>query len=95
MRKLLLVNIAVAALATGALMSDRADATTLGAAAGLSSAAEGAGQIEQVGYWGWRRHHRRHHAFYGERFRAPYRRADNDNIEFNPEQSLSRFVGAT
>jgi hypothetical protein len=35
MRKLLLVNIAVAALASGTLMSDRADATTLGTAAGL------------------------------------------------------------
>ena len=38
MRKLLLVNIAVAALATGALISDRAQATTFSAAAGARSA---------------------------------------------------------
>ena len=64
MRKLLLVNIAVAALAAGALAPDRADATTLGTAAGLRSAVDGAGPIEQVGDWGWRRHHRRHVAIY-------------------------------
>ena len=69
MRKLLLVNIAVAALATGALMPDRAQATTLGAAAGLSSAVEGAAPIEEVGYGGWR-HHRRHFGRYGYGFRS-------------------------
>src|SRR6266704_3137372 len=64
MRKLLLVNIAAAVLATGALISDRAQATTLGTAAGLRSAADGAGPIEQVGDWGYRRHHRRHLGLY-------------------------------
>jgi hypothetical protein len=67
MRKLLLVNIAVAALASGALMSGSAQATTLGATAGLRSAVDGAGQVEQVQYWRWR-HHR--HWGYGPRFRA-------------------------
>jgi hypothetical protein len=74
MRKLLLVNIAVAALAAGALMSDRADATTLGSAAGLRSAVDGAGPIEQVTYWGYR-HHRRHYGYgdgYGFRSYAFY-----------------------
>jgi len=59
MRKLLLVNIAVAALGAGALMADRADATTFGAAAGLRSAVDGAAPIEEVQYWRYR-HHRRH-----------------------------------
>ena len=67
MRKLLLVNIAVAALGAGALMADRADATTFGAAAGLRSAVDGAAPIENVQYWRYR-HHRRHfyrsYAFY-------------------------------
>ena len=49
MRKFLVVNIAVAALAAGALMPDRAQATTLGAAAGLSSTVDSAAPIEQVG----------------------------------------------
>jgi hypothetical protein len=62
MRKLLLVNIAVAALGAAALMPGRADATTLGTAAGLRSAVDGAASIEQVQYWRYR-HHRRH-AFY-------------------------------
>ena len=62
MRKLL-VTIAVAALGAGALMMpDRADATTLGTAAGLRSAVDGAAPIEEVQYWRYR-HHRRH-AFY-------------------------------
>ena len=67
MRKLLLVNIAVAALAAGALMPDRADATTLGTAAGLRSAVDAAGPVGQVQYWRWRHHHRRFfhsYAFY-------------------------------
>jgi len=68
MRKLLLVNIAVAALATGALISDRAQATTFSAAAGARSAVDGAGPIEEVQYWRYR-HHRRHFG-YGPRFRA-------------------------
>jgi hypothetical protein len=59
MRRLLLVNIAVAALGAGALMADRADATTLGTAAGLRSAVDGAASIEQVQYWRYR-HHRRY-----------------------------------
>ena len=62
MRKLLLVNIAVAALGAAALMPGRADATTLGTAAGLRPAVDGAAPIEQVTYWRYR-HHRRH-AFY-------------------------------
>jgi len=62
MRKLLLVNIAVAALGAAALMPGRADATTLGTAAGLRSAVDGAAPIEEVTYWRYR-HHRRH-AFY-------------------------------
>ena len=72
MRKLLLVNIAVAALATGALMPDRADATTLGTTAGLRSAADGAGPIEQVTYgYGYGRYHRRHYGYgYGYGFRS-------------------------
>ena len=62
MRKLL-VTIAVAALGAGALMMpDRADATTLGTAAGLRSAVDGAAPIEEVQYWRYR-HHRRH-AYY-------------------------------
>ena len=74
MRKLLLVNIAAAVLATGALMSDRAQATTFGAAAGLSSAVEGVGPVEQVQYWRWR-HHRRHYGYgYGFRSYAFYPR---------------------
>jgi len=75
MRKLLLVNIAAAVLATGALISDRAQATTLGATAGLRSAVDGAGPVEQVQYWRWR-HHRRHYGYrYGFRSYAyyPYR----------------------
>ena len=85
MRKLLLVNMAVAALATGALMSDRAQATTFGNAAGLRSAVDGAGPIEQVTYWSWRHHHRRHayypyrpefraYAFYPRRFHHRHHR---------------------
>ena len=62
MRKLLLVNIAVAAVGAAALMPGRADATTLGTAAGLRSAVDGAAPIEEVTYWRYR-HHRRH-AFY-------------------------------
>jgi hypothetical protein len=62
MRKLLLVNIAVAALGAAALMPGHADATTLGSAAGLRSAVDGAAPIEEVPYWRYR-HHRRH-AFY-------------------------------
>ena len=58
MRKLLLVNIAVAALGAAALMPGRADATTLGTAAGLRSAVDGAAPIEEVQYWRYR-HHRR------------------------------------
>ena len=74
MRKLLLVNIAAAVLATGALLSDRAQATTFGAAAGLNSAVEGAGPVEQVQYWRWR-HHRRHFGYrYGFRTYAFYPR---------------------
>jgi hypothetical protein len=74
MRKLLLVNIAAAVLATGALMSDRAQATTFGTAAGLNSAIEGAGPVEQVQYWRWR-HHRRHYGYgYGFRSYAFYPR---------------------
>jgi hypothetical protein len=73
MRKLLLVNIAVAALATGALTSGSAQATTLGAAAGLRSAVDGAGPIEQVQYWRWRHHHR-HYGYYGFRSYAFYPR---------------------
>ena len=65
MRKLLLVNIAVAALGAGALMADRADATTLSTAAGLRSAVDGAAPIEEVQYWRYRYHRR--HAYY------PYR----------------------
>ena len=59
MRKLLFVNIAVAALGAAALMPDSADATTLSTAAGLRSAVDGAAPIEQVQYWRYR-HHRRH-----------------------------------
>ncbi len=80
MRKLLLVNIAVAALATGALMSDRALATTFSPAAGARSAVDGAGPIEEVQYWRYR-HHRRHlglypyrsYAFYPRHHRRHYR----------------------
>ena len=68
MRKLLLVNIAVAALGAGALMPDRADATTLGTAAGLRSAVDGAAPIEEVQYWRYR-HHRRH-AYYPYAYRS-------------------------
>jgi hypothetical protein len=71
MRKLLVVNIAVAALAAGALMSNRADAATLGATAGLRSAIDSAGPVEQVQYWRWR-HHRRHYGYYGYRSYAFY-----------------------
>ena len=67
MRKLLLVNLAVAALGVGALLPGHADATTLGAAAGLRLAVDGAAPIENVQYWRYR-HHRRHfyrsYAFY-------------------------------
>jgi hypothetical protein len=48
MRKLLLINMAVATLAAGALMSDRAEATTLGGSAGARTATEGASSIEEV-----------------------------------------------
>jgi len=72
MRKLLVVNIAVAALAAGALMSNRADAATLGATAGLRSAIDGAGPVEQVQYWRWRHH--RHYGYYGFRSYAFYPR---------------------
>ena len=66
MRKLLFVNIAVAALGAAALMPGRADATTLGTAAGLRSAVnDGAAPVEQVQYWRYRYHRR--HAYY------PYR----------------------
>ena len=51
MRKLLLVNIAVAALGATALMAGRADATTLGSAAGLRSAVDSAAPIEEVTHW--------------------------------------------
>jgi hypothetical protein len=68
MRKLLLVNIAVAALGAGALMADRADATTFGAAAGLRSAVDGAAPLEEVQYWRYR-HHRRHWGW-GPRYRS-------------------------
>jgi hypothetical protein len=67
MRRLLLVNLAVAALGAATLMPGRADATTLGAAAGLRSAVDGAAQVEQVQYWRYR-HHRRH-AYYPYRHR--------------------------
>jgi hypothetical protein len=66
MRKLLLVNMAVAALAAGALMPDRANATTLGTAAGLRSAVDGAGPIQEVTYWRYRYHRR--HAYYPYRY---------------------------
>lgn len=76
MRKLLLVNIAVAALGAGAVMTDRADATTLGTAAGLRSAVDGVAPIEEITYWGYR-YHRRHAYFpwYGYRSYGyyPYR----------------------
>jgi len=72
MRKLLLVNIAVATLASGALMSGSAQATTLGAAAGLRSAVDGAGPVEQVQYWRWRHH--RYYGYYGPRSYAFYPR---------------------
>ena len=81
MRKLLLVNIAVAALGAAALMPGRADATTLGTAAGLRSAVDGAAPIEEVQYWRYR-HHRRHlgygpvfrsYAFYPRHHRRHYR----------------------
>jgi hypothetical protein len=66
MRKLLLVNLAVAALGVGALLPGHADATTLGAAAGLRSAVDGAAPIENVQYWRYRhhRHFYRSYAFY-------------------------------
>jgi hypothetical protein len=67
MRKLLLVNMAVAALAAGALTSDRASATTLGASAG-ARAAEGAGSpIEAVTYYP---RYKRPYAFYP--YKYPY-----------------------
>ena len=82
MRKLLLVNVAVAALGAAALMPGRADATTLGTAAGLRSAVDGAAPIEEVQYWRYR-HHRRHlglypyesrsYAFYPRHHRRHYR----------------------
>jgi hypothetical protein len=59
MRKLLLVNIAVAALGAAMLMPGRADATTLGTSAGLRSAVDEAAPIQEVQYWRYR-HHRRH-----------------------------------
>jgi len=68
MRKLLLINIAVATLAAGALTP--AGATPLGSAAGLRSAVDGAGPVEQVQYWRWRHHHRRHFYGYGYGFRS-------------------------
>ena len=68
MRRLLLVNIAVAVLGAGALMADRADATTFGTAAGLRSAVDGAAPIEEVQYWRYR-HHRRH-AYYPYAYRS-------------------------
>ena len=68
MRRLLLVNIAVAAIGAAALMPGRADATTLGTAAGLSSAVDSAAPIEEVAYWRYR-HHRRH-VFYPRFYRS-------------------------
>lgn len=80
MRKLLLLNMAVATLAAGALTSDRAEATTLAGLAGARTATEGASPIEQVAC----RHpgcHHRHHRHYGyyhrDRYQSgyvPYRR---------------------
>jgi hypothetical protein len=70
MRKFLIVNIAVAALGAAALMPGRADATTLGTAAGLRSAVDGAAPIEEVAYWRYR-HHRRH-AYYPYRHYRSY-----------------------
>lgn len=59
MRKILLVNLAAAAVifSSGALLPNRADATMLGAAAGVRSAVETANPTEEVRY---RRHFRRH-----------------------------------
>ena len=70
MRNLLLINMAAVALAAGTLMSDRAQATTLGASAGARSAVEAASPVEGVAYY-YRRYHR-HHAYYPyrHRFRA-------------------------
>jgi len=78
MRKLLFVNIAVAALGAAALMPGRADATTLGTAAGLRSAVDGAAPIEQVQYWRYRYHRR--HAFY------PYRHHFYRSYAFYPRR---------
>jgi hypothetical protein len=80
MRKLLIVSMAVATLAAGALASDRAAATPLAAAAGTQTAIEGAGPIEQVSYR-WPHHHRRHY-YYGNRYRygyVPYRHPSRYN----------------
>ena len=66
MRRLLLVNIAVAAIGAAALMPGRADATTLGTAAGLRSAVDGVAPVEQVQYWRYRYHRR--HAYYPYRY---------------------------
>jgi hypothetical protein len=68
MRRLFLVNIAVAALGAVTLLPGRADATTLGTAAGLRSAVDDAAPIEQVQYWRYR-HHRRH-VFYPRFYRS-------------------------
>jgi len=65
MRKLLLVNIAVAALGAAALMPGRADATTLGAAAGLRSAVDSVAPVEEVQ---WRYRYHRRHAYYPYRY---------------------------
>ncbi len=48
MRKLLIVNMAMAALAAGALTPDRAQATTLAGSAGARTAIEDASPIEEV-----------------------------------------------
>jgi hypothetical protein len=48
MRKLLIVNMAVATLAAGTLTSDRAQATTFAGSAGARTAIEGASPLEEI-----------------------------------------------
>jgi hypothetical protein len=68
MRNRLLVTMAVATLAAGALTLDRADAITLAGAAGAHTA-EVASPIEKVAY---RRPHQHHYGYYPGRHRSGY-----------------------
>jgi len=74
MRKIALGIAAVAALAAGPLLQNRAEATTLGTSAGLRVAVDANHPAEDVTYYGYK--HRYHHAYrhYGYYGHRPYYR---------------------